>query len=71
MGRGENEGVYILAEVDCEAILDPSLGLTSEELKKRLKSGDRPGNHPSASSVDVMLPEQEGEGKEPPQKSAG
>jgi hypothetical protein len=71
MSRGENEGIYILAEVTCEAILDPSLGLTKDEWKKRLNSGDRPGKHASAGSVDVMLPENEGEGKEPPQKSTG
>jgi hypothetical protein len=71
MSRGENEGVYILAEVVCEAILDPSLGLTSDEWKKKLNSSDRPGKPTSGGSVDQMLPEDESEGKEPPQKNPG
>jgi len=70
MGRGENEGVYLLAEVVCEAIPDPSLDVTSDEWKKKIESRGQAGKHASGRSVDVILPEAESEGKQPPQKSA-
>lgn len=62
MGRGENEGVYILAEIDCQVIPGPDIDPKTGAWKKP-RAGD-------GSNQDAP-PQEKGQAEEPPQKNAG
>jgi hypothetical protein len=71
MGRGENEGYYILADIVCQAIPDPSLNLPPDVCKGKTPPAGGPRKEPSMESVDVLHPEIVTKAEDPPQKSAG
>jgi hypothetical protein len=69
MGRGENEDIYILAEIDCQAIPGPDIDPLTGAWKKP-RPGDGSGKPAPTAGADTP-PKAESQDDDPPKKNAG